>query len=90
MVSNKLKKIEMDFLKQARNSEWCDLAETIIVLEFAMQKEKDPKVLKILDLKLKIFEEEKKLRVANRFDYDYFRRRELELLTEDMYDFEDF
>ena len=90
MVNKKLKAIKMELEQQARASEWCDLAETIIALELAIRKEKDAKTLKILELKLEVFEEEKKGRVNSKFDYDHFRRRELELLTEDMYDFEDF
>lgn len=89
-MNKKLKAIEMDFIKEAQANEWCELAETIIALEFAVRKEKDPKVLKLLNFKLKIFEEEKKNRVFKHFDMDFFLKRDLEYLTQDMYDFEDF
>lgn len=66
------------YKKQAENSEWCDLADSIITLEKRISKEKKAKPLKILNLKLEIFEKEKASRVFNSFDMQYFISKEYE------------
>lgn len=64
--------LSKEYEKQARESEWCDLAGSIITLEMCVAQEKDSNHLKILELKLEIFEKEKAQRVFSSFDLAYF------------------
>lgn len=82
MVNKKEEAIlRKEYERQAQDSEWCDLAETIITLEQCVAQEKNAKHLKILNLKLEIFENEKSQRVFNTFDLTYF-------LNKDDFDYE--
>ena len=71
-----------EYQEQAKKTEWCDLAYLIIVLELAIANEKKAKVLKILKLKLKIFEEEKSSRVFSNFNMHRFLSKEYEEVDE--------
>ena len=81
MVNKKEEAIlRKEYERQAQDSEWCELAETIITLEQCVAQEKNAKHLKVLNLKLEIFEAEKSHRVFNSFDMVYF------LAKDDYYD----
>jgi hypothetical protein len=82
MASSKLKTLSKAYEKQAKASEWDDLAFSIMVLESSIYQEKDVKSLKLLRLKLEIFEEEKSSRVFDTFNMEYFLNKELEDLSE--------
>lgn len=70
------------YQEQAKKIEWCELAYSIMVLECAVANEKKDKVLKILQLKLEIFEKEKSSRVFDNFDINYFLNKEYEEVDE--------
>lgn len=89
---NKLKDF---FAKEASQLEWDDLAYVIIILEEAIKQEKkeierndnrDPNVLKLLELKLKIHEFEKECRVFKSFDMEYFLSKDFEYFEEEDYE----
>lgn len=94
------KKIDFDKIKRLFNKEslgldWDDLAYSIIVLEEAVRQEqqeckkneeRDPNILKILELKLEIHEYEKASRVFNSFNMEYFLNKDFEDFEEEGYE----
>lgn len=73
------------FVDQAKKMEWCDLAYEIMMLERSIEKDliKDPKQLKLLQLKLEIYESEKFDRISDSFDMGYFLTKEVGLYGEE-------
>ena len=82
-MDSKAKKLLLKkYTKEAKDSEWCDLAFSIMVLESSMRSEKNSKCLKILKLKLKIFEAEKSSRVFEAFDMQRFINKQFQDVDE--------
>jgi hypothetical protein len=82
-MDSKAKKLLLkEYTKEAKNSEWCDLAFSIIVLENCIREEKNPKCLKILKLKLEVFEGEKTSRVFDTFDMQHFLSKDFQDVDE--------
>ena len=82
MDSKDKKLLLKEYTKEAKDSEWCDLAFSIMVLENSMRSEKNSKCLKILKLKLKIFEAEKSSRVFEAFDMQRFINKQFQDVDE--------
>lgn len=78
MTKNDRQILTKKYTKQAKKTDWCDLAGVIMTLEECVRIEKKAKHLKILNLKLEIFEKEKSLRVFDSFDMEYFMSRDYE------------
>ena len=83
MANTKIKELTKQHIQSAKKCDWDDLALTIIALEGAERKEKDPKVLELLKLKLKIYEAEKSSRVFESFDMEYFLTKDMNIFDED-------
>lgn len=89
MAKIKISELTKQHIQSAKKCDWDDLALTIINLEQAEKKEKDPKQLELLRLKLKVFEAEKSSRVFDSFDMEYFLNRDMEIFYDEDYDFSD-
>lgn len=89
MEKSKKNKLEKKHTQLAKKSDWDSLASCIIDLELAILKEKDAKELKLLSLKLEIYEAEKNSRVFDSFDMEYFLSKEVGIFEDDDYDFSD-
>ena len=63
MSKKNKKQVSKDFAKQAKKLDWDELAFEIIAIEYSLHSETRPKFLKLLELKLNIFEEDKMSRV---------------------------
>lgn len=68
--------IRAELTKEAAMLEWCDLAYDIMRIEAYKHHEEDPNYQKLLEIKLEIFEEEKKARVLEQFDMGRFLNRD--------------
>lgn len=91
MAKKKTKKeIVKEFTNFAVNSDWDDLAYSIILIEHLLEfEEENPKMLKLLTLKLEICEKEKARRVEKTFDMTWFLSKEFPYLDEEDLDFSD-
>jgi hypothetical protein len=89
MTKAKKEELTKKYIQSAKKSDWDSLALCIIEIEQAIPEEKDPKVLELLELKLKIFEAEKSSRVFDSFDMEYFLSKDMSIFDEDDYDFSD-
>ena len=90
MAKKKTKKQVIDqFKNEAKSSDWDDLAFGIINIERLVAVEKDSKMLKLLKIRLEIFEAEKMSRVSDSFDMEYFMSKEFQHISEDDLDFSD-
>ena len=65
-------------VKESKKLDWCELASEIIDLENCIRLSTNAKQLKLLNQKLKIWEDEKQLRVFSEFDMGYFMSKELD------------
>ena len=75
-----------DYLKeQVKNLEWCELASNIIDMEFLLTKKRSLKAkeLKLLSMKLDIFEKEKVSRIPSSFNPEHFIDRNYEYYDDD-------
>lgn len=77
MVKSKKEMKEL-FKNEAAESEWDSLASVIMAIERLLVVEKDTKMLKLLKIRLKIFEDEKTHRVSEDFDMEYFINKEIQ------------
>lgn len=77
-MKNKTKDLLEKFQEQAKNCDWDDLSFEIINIEYEIREEEDSKLLKLLALKLSIFEEEKKERIFESFDMEKFLNKDFE------------
>jgi hypothetical protein len=89
MAKTNKKELIEQHIQSAKECDWDDLALTIIALEGAERKEKDPKVLELLKIKLKIYEAEKSSRVFQSFNMEYFLNKDMEIFEDGDYDFSD-
>lgn len=87
----KIKKNELvkQHIQSAQKLDWDSLALAIIDLEKAIKQEGTHKQLKLLNLKLEIYEAEKSSRVFNSFDMEYFLNKDMDIFDEDEYGFSD-
>ena len=81
----KIKKSELikQYVQSAQKLDWDDLALAIIDLEQAVENEKNSKQLELLNLKLEIYEAEKKSRVFESFDMEYFLSKDMSIFEDD-------
>lgn len=87
MNKNKKQELTNQHVKNAKKLDWDSLAFSIIELEQFLLKEKNTKQLKLLNLKLKIYEAEKASRIFNSFNMEYFLNKDMVILEEDEYGF---
>lgn len=79
MKKPKNKKELIEFLKQdAKSKNWDELALAIIAMELLLLEEKSDKMLKLLEIKLEIFESEKLSRVFDTFNMERFLNKDIE------------
>tara|TARA_R100000951_G_scaffold112718_1_gene113478 strand:- start:9889 stop:10152 length:264 start_codon:yes stop_codon:yes gene_type:complete len=79
------KAIKEELTKLAKQLDWDDLAWEIIVLEAAVVAEEDDNYLKLLEIKLEIWEEEKKDRVSDRFSMEKFLNKGYSFVDSDTF-----
>lgn len=79
MAKTKNETLKDMLIKESKKRDWDELASDIINLEQCVKMEANAKQLKLLNQKLKIWEEEKKLRVFNTFDMEYFMSRDYDV-----------
>jgi hypothetical protein len=84
MAKTKREELIKKHTQSAKKSDWDSLALSIIELEQIILKEKNSKQLKLLNLKLKIYEAEKNNRVFESFDMEYFLNKEMGILEDDL------
>ena len=89
MAKTKQDELIKQHIQSAKKCDWDSLALAIINLEQAEQKEKNPKQLELLRIKLKIYEAEKSSRVFESFDMEYFLNKDMEIFDDEGYDFSD-
>jgi len=70
----------------AAKMEWCDLALETIRTSQKLSFSKG-KALKLLELKIDVYEEEKAWRVMDDFSFDYFVNKQYQYILEDDFDF---
>ena len=78
--SERLKELLKELLiEEAKKRDWDELASDIINLEQCVRMETNAKLLKLLNQKLEIWEQEKSLRVFNTFKIESFMPQDPEV-----------
>lgn len=83
MAKTKREELIKKHTQSAKKSDWDSLALSIIELEQIISTTKQAKQLKLLNLKLKIYEAEKNNRVFESFDMEYFLNKDMSVFEDD-------
>lgn len=72
------KEAKAKIIKMAKKEDWDRLASEIILIEYAIREKRNAKSLKILQLKLEIYEKEKASRIVSTFNMKNFLNKSFE------------